>query len=313
MQPDDDQLVGGTVLRRPAIRSPNFVTGVSGWTINIDGSAEFSNVVLRGELTLISAVDADTVVATRHPTDAFDVFSINVLGTMGWGPGNVTTDAYLARIDVGTMELAERLQVRGFGALTNTGFNVIKDGEGNGRWFVRINGQNRWSDGTNPSDTDLGRLGAAVLGTSGRFQVGGSAKDVAASTLANAAGLYAGSNTSTSTSYANLGSPASIASFIKQFTATAIIVWFNTTVTAVTAAAAPKFGVQINGVDYDVCLLNEILVGDNLQCSGVAIVAPGLAAGTYTIQGRFKRNGGTGTVTLNTNDWVTIAAMEVSQ
>jgi hypothetical protein len=41
-------IVGDTVLRRPAIQSPNFVTGVSGWTINIDGSAEFNNLSIRG-------------------------------------------------------------------------------------------------------------------------------------------------------------------------------------------------------------------------------------------------------------------------
>jgi collagen type I alpha len=41
-------LVGGVTLRRPAIASPNFVTGVSGWSINADGSAEFDNLAIRG-------------------------------------------------------------------------------------------------------------------------------------------------------------------------------------------------------------------------------------------------------------------------
>jgi hypothetical protein len=41
-------VVGGTVLRRAAIQSPNYVTGVSGWAIKQDGSAEFNNVVIRG-------------------------------------------------------------------------------------------------------------------------------------------------------------------------------------------------------------------------------------------------------------------------
>ena len=36
-------VVGGTVLERAAIRSPDFVTGVSGWTINQDGSVEFNS------------------------------------------------------------------------------------------------------------------------------------------------------------------------------------------------------------------------------------------------------------------------------
>lgn len=43
-----DPVVGSTVLRRPAIQSPNFVTTVSGWTINEDGSAEFNNLSIRG-------------------------------------------------------------------------------------------------------------------------------------------------------------------------------------------------------------------------------------------------------------------------
>lgn len=39
---------GGTVLRIPAEQSPNFQTGVSGWKISIDGSAEFNNLTIRG-------------------------------------------------------------------------------------------------------------------------------------------------------------------------------------------------------------------------------------------------------------------------
>lgn len=41
-------VVGSTILRRPAIQSPNFVTGTSGWTVNADGSAEFNNLTIRG-------------------------------------------------------------------------------------------------------------------------------------------------------------------------------------------------------------------------------------------------------------------------
>lgn len=43
-------IAGGLILVRPALRSPNFVTGTSGWTINADGSAEFNNVIVRGDL-----------------------------------------------------------------------------------------------------------------------------------------------------------------------------------------------------------------------------------------------------------------------
>ena len=39
---------GGGALVYPAIHSPNFVTTVSGWTINKDGTAEFNSVTIRG-------------------------------------------------------------------------------------------------------------------------------------------------------------------------------------------------------------------------------------------------------------------------
>ena len=44
----ENPVVGGTNLRRQSIRSPNYVPGVSGWTINQDGSAEFNNLTIRG-------------------------------------------------------------------------------------------------------------------------------------------------------------------------------------------------------------------------------------------------------------------------
>lgn len=47
MQFDDDP-VGGVVLVRPAIQSPDYKPGVSGWAVKIDGSAEFNDVVIRG-------------------------------------------------------------------------------------------------------------------------------------------------------------------------------------------------------------------------------------------------------------------------
>ena len=41
-------LGGASKLIRKAIQSPNFVTGVVGWSINKDGTAEFQNAIIRG-------------------------------------------------------------------------------------------------------------------------------------------------------------------------------------------------------------------------------------------------------------------------
>lgn len=46
----ENPIVGGTVLRIPAIQSPDFVHLLSGWFIGQDGSAEFNNLVIRGTI-----------------------------------------------------------------------------------------------------------------------------------------------------------------------------------------------------------------------------------------------------------------------
>lgn len=43
-----DPIVGGQSLRIPSIHSPNYAAGSAGWTINVDGSAEFNNLTIRG-------------------------------------------------------------------------------------------------------------------------------------------------------------------------------------------------------------------------------------------------------------------------
>lgn len=48
-QPFPEQVIPGGVLVFPQIRSPGYVAGVSGWAVKIDGSAEFNNLVSRGD------------------------------------------------------------------------------------------------------------------------------------------------------------------------------------------------------------------------------------------------------------------------
>lgn len=50
--PFDNPIVGGNpgVLLIPSMQSPNYATGVSGWIIRQNGSAEFANVIIRGSV-----------------------------------------------------------------------------------------------------------------------------------------------------------------------------------------------------------------------------------------------------------------------
>lgn len=47
----NNPIVGSTILRRPAIQSPNFVHGSAGWNLGADGSFEAENATIRGTIT----------------------------------------------------------------------------------------------------------------------------------------------------------------------------------------------------------------------------------------------------------------------
>lgn len=85
---------GGTLIRE-AIKSPDYDQGVAGWTINADGSAEFNNVVVRGDL--VTGPDeaglyyVDTWVSgSSGPGGASEG-----VGLLGPDPGTDGTRAYL--------------------------------------------------------------------------------------------------------------------------------------------------------------------------------------------------------------------------
>lgn len=69
-----DPIVGGIgTLIRQYIQSPNYSAGVSGWSINQDGSAEFNNLVVRGTINLQPA----TVGQTPHSIWWSDTFAVH--------------------------------------------------------------------------------------------------------------------------------------------------------------------------------------------------------------------------------------------
>lgn len=68
-----DSIVAGIgSLIRTFIKSPNFVTGVSGWSINKDGSAEFNNVTVRGTVEVDASVGLGKVLIDGTGWSVFD-------------------------------------------------------------------------------------------------------------------------------------------------------------------------------------------------------------------------------------------------
>lgn len=95
--PFANDIVGGTKLLIPAIRSPNYIPGVQGWTINRDGSSEFASGTFRGPVVIIDP-STGAVLASIGATGngAFQVVSVTDLII-----GNTSLAALLAGIGAG--------------------------------------------------------------------------------------------------------------------------------------------------------------------------------------------------------------------
>lgn len=74
MAPQDDEIVGGTALRIPAIQSPNYVAGSTGWIINGDGTAEFNSGTFRGSIEVGPVSGAHFIVNNSATGDVIDVY-----------------------------------------------------------------------------------------------------------------------------------------------------------------------------------------------------------------------------------------------
>lgn len=94
MSPGNQAITGGTVLRSPAVQSPNFVADLTGWIIRQDGSAEFNNGTFRGSIEVGPLTGAHFIVNNSATGDVVDVYnSSNQLVFSIDSAGNLTSYA----------------------------------------------------------------------------------------------------------------------------------------------------------------------------------------------------------------------------
>lgn len=138
------------------------------------------------------------------------------------------------------------------------------------------------------------------------------ANDTALFAVGNARGLnsIAGTGTTTSAAYANIPAPSSV-SFTKRLTVTRLRIdlMFDSFSTAVPTRV--WVGVRINGVDTDVSSHSYGAANQYESTTGVTFVS-GLAAGVYTVQCRWLRSSGAGTVSVDGGGYISFAVQEVS-
>ncbi|MEU0398345.1 hypothetical protein ABZ208_37505 [Streptomyces sp. NPDC006208] len=80
-----DELAGGIILIRPALRSPNYMTGSTGWTINQDGTAEFADLTIRSsDGSNSTVIIANGEIEIRDGSNNLEI-EINATGVTTYG------------------------------------------------------------------------------------------------------------------------------------------------------------------------------------------------------------------------------------
>jgi hypothetical protein len=161
--------------------------------------------------------------------------------------------------------------------------------------------------GALPKDT---RVYVDMVPPSGNFIVG-LATTAGAPWLAGAVSLNNALAAGTTTSATNVNMPGpQTLTLTKKYTTSDIKIDFHATFFSTLASTLARFAVSIAGTDTDVCHLTINTANNHSQVSGTKIVASTLS-GAVAITARWRRISGTGTLTTDTSDWISISAVEI--
>jgi hypothetical protein len=186
--------------------------------------------------------------------------------------------------------------------------------EANLRFQLQADGQFGWGPGGGSGpDTFFGRTAANELGTSTGDALKVSGDYVCGSENGvNGQAVTSGSDTTSSTAFVNMagtGSQTSF-SFTKRFASTRVFVMISAGFFTGNGAIGPKFGVLINAVDYEICRQRGAITANaHLSVSGHRYIT-GIAAGTYTVQGRWAAVDAGAGLTRDIGDSLSISARE---
>lgn len=289
-------IVGGTTLIREAIHSPNYVAGVSGWTINKDGTAEFADATIRGDLDV------------KDPGGLSEVL-VDVQGGIGaaisiYPPG-------------GPAAYPQPAQLFADAGLTSSGALDITSPSTN----LAYNQADVLLCTSNPglslgAQIYLQAPGDGVYASDHLYVVspaGVAGKVYPTGTGVAGLAVSSGSDTTTSATYVDMGGTGSTTSFsfTKAFDETRIQVTAMVGMWCATATAQVDVAVHIGGTDYQLghYSFDAASARRSLAFQGYIPAGAG-TAGTYTLQARWKRSTGTGTLTRDVLDWFAFSAQE---
>jgi hypothetical protein len=155
-----------------------------------------------------------------------------------------------------------------------------------------------------------GYVGAMYYnGNAGRFRCYETEwKDCVASVTSGGVSAGSSGGTTASATYANLPGTTSVA-FTKKSAATKLVVTINTAMSTTVANTSVRLGINIDSTDYDCVTVHINPPNQHTQMSCTFVIS-GPTAGAKTVQARWRRTLGTGTLVMDTNDWTNVTVTE---
>jgi len=289
--PFSNEITGGQgALVRPAIKSPNFVSGVSGWSIDRDGSAEFTDLTIDGSTTSQIKIEFTDGSSVRIYAGAYAAlgdgawieFTPADVAGITWEPGVMGTEVIatvpesaglilISPAATGCPSASIQLE-SGATAADDSIFGVDAN-------FIALDGE-------------VFSLGAGLYGSEEGISNAGAA------------------DSTTSATYVNLAGTSSF-TFRKLFADSRVRIDMAASYFVSAGSTGARFGARINGTDFDVMQLFQNVAASHVFATGSALISGLPADNNYTVQGRWRRFTGAGTCQRDANDWLTIMAREV--
>jgi hypothetical protein len=267
----NDPIVAGNVLVIPAIRSPNFVSGTSGWTINRDGSAEFADLVVTGGEFRVTDPDGSYVrVYDQNPGDGA-VIEMN--------PATIPTSVIPATLATDTIGVdGAVLAVTGpaVGGVQASGL-ALSSGNTLGRKAILTTDDFQYQTSNDINPRSLG------------FNIG----------VVNM--VTPPADTEAGTTFQLIAGATSLANFRKYRAETDLVICQDHPGFATLGGTRGIFGLRHAGGDITVGAVLYSSPSVENHCSARVRVT-GLAAGLYTFEPIWRRDaaGAAGTLTINT-------------
>jgi hypothetical protein len=189
--------------------------------------------------------------------------------------------------------------------------NLIMVGTGSGSSTPMMLALSSKND--NASDPTGGIDGSMYYNSNtGKFRCmeGGDWRNCLGNTATGISGVST-AGTTTSATYVNM--PSGVVNFTKDVDDSKLLVTMNVGAFSTVAATSMRIGVNIDGTDYDCTHFNFNTAAEHNHISCTIIIPAGVTAGAQSATARWRRVGGTGVLTKDSNDWINMVVQEITE